>query len=126
MPTNLFGPVDNYNLQSSYVRAALLCTFYDAKRRGGSQVEVWGAGASRREFLHSDDMAEGALFLMTLPDRQFDALAAAELHPLVNLGSGKDITIRELAELIADAAGFGVSWYSTAANPTARSAGCST
>jgi len=92
MPTNLYGPNDNFDLTSSHVLPALIRKFHDAKQEGRGQVEVWGTGAPRREFLHVDDLADACVFLM----RRYDA---AE-H--VNVGTGEDLTIRELAELVKD------------------------
>jgi len=92
MPTNLYGPNDNFDLTSSHVLPALIRKFHDAKQEGRGQVEVWGTGAPRREFLHVDDLADACVFLM----RRYDA---AE-H--VNIGTGEDLTIRELAELVRD------------------------
>lgn len=106
MPTNLFGPGDNYDLESSHVLAALVRKFHDAACSDARQVVVWGTGTPRREFLHSDDMADAALFLMMLPDERLATLTAADRLPLANLGTAKDISIRELAEMIGRIAGF--------------------
>jgi len=92
MPTNLYGPNDNFDLTSSHVLPALIRKFHDAKQEGRNQVEVWGTGAPRREFLHVDDLADACVFLM----RRYDAAQ----H--VNVGTGQDLTIRELAELVKD------------------------
>jgi GDP-L-fucose synthase len=91
MPTNLYGPGDNFDLTSSHVLPALIRKFHDAKVEGRDEVVIWGTGAPRREFLHVDDLADACLFLM---ERWDDAL-----H--VNVGTGEDLTIRELAELVA-------------------------
>ena len=96
MPTNLYGPNDNYDPENSHVMAALLRKFVEARRLNLPRVEVWGSGTPRREFLHVDDLAEACLFLMDHYD---------ERSP-VNVGTGLDLTIRELAELIADLTGF--------------------
>lgn len=93
MPTNLYGPNDNFDLTSSHVLPALIRKFHDAKAAGRREVEIWGTGAPRREFLHVDDLADACVFLM----RRYDA---AE-H--VNVGTGEDLTIRELAEMVRDA-----------------------
>jgi GDP-L-fucose synthase len=106
MPTNLYGPGDNYDLETAHVLAALLRKFHEAKEKGQSSVVVWGSGTPRREFLHSADMADAALFLITLPENLFQELTAPERLPVINVGAGKDITIRELAELIADVVGY--------------------
>lgn len=96
MPTNLYGPNDNYDLINSHVLPALLRKFHDAKLAGISQVDVWGTGIPRREFLHSDDLAGACLFLMQHYDEP----------GLVNIGVGEDISIRELAELIKEVTGY--------------------
>jgi GDP-L-fucose synthase len=93
MPTNLYGPNDNFDLTSSHVLPALIRKFHDAKQEGRRDVPIWGTGTPRREFLHVDDLADACVFLM----RRYDA---AE-H--VNLGTGQDLTIRELAESVRDA-----------------------
>ena len=108
MPTNLYGPGDNYDLETSHVIPALIRKFHEAKRRGDKQVIVWGSGTPRREFLYSDDMAEACLFLMNLPDEQFAAVLNPQpsAPPLINLGVGHDLTIRELAETVKAVVGF--------------------
>lgn len=110
MPTNLYGPGDNFDLETSHVIPALIRKFHEAKVGGAKQVTVWGTGNPRREFLHSDDMADACLFLMNLPDNQFQPLLAADRNdgppPLVNIGSGTDLTIAELASLIKNVTGF--------------------
>ena len=92
MPTNLYGPNDNFDLTSAHVLPALIRKFHDAKLEGRGEVPIWGTGAPRREFLHVDDLADACIFLM----RRYDA---AE-H--VNVGTGEDLTIRELAELVRE------------------------
>jgi GDP-L-fucose synthase len=107
MPTNLYGPNDNYDLAGSHVLAALLRKMHEAKVTDASEVSVWGTGAVRREFLHSDDMADACVFLMNLPDAVYGPIVQSESQaPLVNVGCGEDLTVRELAELIGDVAGF--------------------
>jgi GDP-L-fucose synthase len=107
MPTNLYGPGDNYDLQTSHVLPALIRKMYEAKQRGDKEVVVWGTGKPRREFLYSDDMADAVLHLMTLPQSSALALFGDALHPpLVNVGTGSDVTIKELATLIATIVGF--------------------
>lgn len=96
MPTNLYGPNDNYDLKSSHVFAALIRKFYEAKRDGKPSVTLWGDGSPQREFLHVDDMAAACLHLMEVYDSP----------ELVNIGVGEDVSIRRLAELIAEAVGF--------------------
>jgi GDP-L-fucose synthase len=106
MPNNMYGPGDNYDLQSSHVLAALLRKMHEAKSRGDRQVTIWGTGKPRREFLHSDDMADACVHLMSLPAARFDELAAGPRAPLVNIGTGVDYTIAELAARIAKVVGF--------------------
>jgi len=110
MPTNLFGPGDNYHPENSHVIPALIRKFHEAKQAGAKVVSVWGTGTPRREFLYSDDMADACLFLMNLAQERYRALLGPENAgsgpPLVNIGVGKDITIRELAEVIGAAVGF--------------------
>jgi GDP-L-fucose synthase len=96
MPTNLYGPGDNFDPQDSHVLAALVRKFHEAKQKGQAEVSVWGTGTPRREFLHADDLADAALFLMRRTTE----------HTLINVGVGNDISIRELAELIRDVVGF--------------------
>jgi GDP-L-fucose synthase len=96
MPTNLYGPGDNFDLQNSHVLPALIRRFHDAKVRGDENVTVWGTGTPRREFLHVDDMADAVLYLL----QNYDAEA------IVNIGWGEDVTIRELAELILSVIGY--------------------
>ena len=107
MPANLYGPGDNYHPRNSHVIPALLRKFHEAKQRGDKTVTVWGTGTPRREFLYADDMADACVFLMELPDEQFDSLLGSDETttgrfepPLINVGTGRDITVRELAELV--------------------------
>ena len=97
MPTNLYGPNDNYDLAGSHVLPALLRKAHEAKLRGARKLEVWGSGKPRREFLHVDDAAEACVFLMGREDVR---------DGLYNAGTGTDVTIRELAEIIAGVVGF--------------------
>jgi GDP-L-fucose synthase len=106
MPTNLYGPGDTYDLGNSHVLPALLLKVHEARQRGERRVTVWGSGRPRREFLHSDDMAEACMRLMRLPGEQFDSLVAPDRAPLINIGAGSDVTIAELAALIAEVVGF--------------------
>jgi len=99
MPTNLYGPNDNFNLETSHVIPALIRKFVEAKEKGSDKVVVWGTGNVKREFLHCDDFADACVFLM-------QRLDAAEVEPFVNIGSGVDITIRELAYLIGKVVDF--------------------
>jgi len=106
MPTNLYGPGDNYDLHDSHVLPALIRKMHEAKQRGDKEVVVWGTGAPRREFLHSEDMADACLHLMNLPEAQFGRLLGADSLPLVNIGCGEDLSIRALAELVKSIVGF--------------------
>src|SRR5688572_5920746 len=92
MPTNLYGPFDNFDLQSSHVLPAMIRKFHDARAEGKGEVLLWGTGSPRREFLHVDDLADACLFLM----RRYDEAQ----H--INVGTGEDLTIRELAETVRD------------------------
>jgi len=113
MPTNLYGPGDNYHPQNSHVIPALIRKFHEAKVNGSPSVSVWGTGTPRREFLYSDDMADACVHLMNLPDERFDTLLGSDeaatgvfMPPLVNIGVGHDLTIRELAETVRDVVGY--------------------
>ena len=106
MPTNLYGPGDNFDLQNSHVLPALMRKAAEAKMRGAKQLEVWGSGTPRREFLYSDDLADACIFLMNLDSSPFDSLLKEDVPPLINIGTGEDVTIRELAILVCDTVGF--------------------
>lgn len=106
MPTNLYGPGDNYDLNNSHVIPALIRKFHEAKVGRDKEVVVWGSGTPRREFLYSDDMAGACAYLMNLPDTDFCQLLTADSPPLINIGTGEDLTIRELAELVKGVVGF--------------------
>jgi GDP-L-fucose synthase len=107
MPTNLYGPGDNYDSETSHVIPALLRKMHEANLQSKSEIVLWGTGTPRREFLYSDDLAEACVFLMNLDDQAFDSFAMSESDPpLVNIGSGQDQTIRELAQLIAKIVGY--------------------
>src|SRR5690606_13589476 len=96
MPTNLYGPNDNYDLNNSHVLPAMIRKFHEAKRDGKPSVELWGTGSPMREFLHADDRADACVYLMQTYDES----------TLVNIGTGVDITIKELAETIKEEVGF--------------------
>ena len=111
MPTNLYGPGDNYDLQNSHVLPALIRKMHEAKVNGDAEVPIWGSGQARREFLYSDDMADACILLMNLPDDRYRALAHPDTSktsapPMVNVGCGTDLTIRELALTAAKVVGF--------------------
>jgi GDP-L-fucose synthase len=106
MPTNLYGPGDNFDLQRSHVLPALIRKAADAKASGHRELVVWGTGTPRRELLYSDDLAGACVFLMNLPDDRFRTLLNSGHPPLINIGTGEDLTIRELAELVCQVVGF--------------------
>ncbi len=112
MPTNLYGPNDNFDLETSHVLAALLRKAHEAKSRNENKLIVWGTGESRREFLHVDDLAAACLLLLEKYD-------SAEI---INIGSGEDVTIRELAKLVCDVVGFDgeLVWDKTKPDGTPR------
>lgn len=96
MPTNLYGPGDNFDLQSSHVLPALIRKFHEAREQGRPEVTIWGTGQPRREFLHVDDLANAAVRLMEIYDEP----------EIVNVGTGEDVTIQELADIIRDVTGY--------------------
>lgn len=107
MPTNLYGPGDNYDLKNSHVIPALIRKMHEAKLACKSTVEIWGTGKPRREFLYSDDLAEACVFLLNLDESKYSALVSSETQaPLINVGCGEDTTIAELAQTIAKVVGF--------------------
>lgn len=106
MPTNLYGPGDNYHPENSHVIPGLIRRFHEARFNDDAEVVVWGSGTPRREFLYSDDMADACLYLMEQPEEQLSGLFGETQPPLVNIGCGEDLTIRELAELVKDVVGF--------------------
>jgi len=105
MPTNLYGPNDNFDLQTSHVLPALLRKFHEAGESNAQSVEVWGSGKPRREFLHVDDLADACLFVSCLPKKIHASHTRPNLSQL-NIGTGEDISIAELAALIKEAVGF--------------------
>jgi GDP-L-fucose synthase len=107
MPTNLYGPGDNYDLETSHVLPALIRKMHEAKINGTREVVLWGSGTPRREFLYSDDLADACVFLLNLEPESFDSLVSSETNPpLINVGSGHDQTILEVGEVIAEVVGF--------------------
>jgi len=113
MPTNLYGPGDNYHPENSHVIPALIRKFHEAKQANAPTVTVWGTGTPRREFLYSDDMADACVFLMNLPDDKYQTLLGSDeaktgvfMPPVVNIGVSTDVTIKELAETIKDVVGY--------------------
>jgi len=112
MPTNLYGPNDNYDLENSHVLPAMIRKFHEAKERGDASMTLWGSGAPMREFLHADDLAEACVYLM-------ETYSDAEL---VNIGTGIDVTIKELAETVKEIVGFSgvIQWDRTRPDGTPR------
>ena len=106
MPTNLYGPGDNYHPENSHVIPALIRKFHEAKMNDQPTVSVWGTGTPRREFIYSDDMAEACLYLLQLPDSKTAKLFNESIPPLVNIGCGEDLTIKALAERVKQTTGF--------------------
>ena len=107
MPNNLYGPNDNFDLEKSHVLPAMIRKFHEAKRRGDASVTIWGTGAPLREFLQVDDLADACVFLMNLDDTRYGALINDPVAPaLINVGSGQEISIRDLALLVQDVVGF--------------------
>lgn len=106
MPTNLYGPGENLDPATSHVLAALIRKTIEAKASGASSITVWGSGTPRREFLYNEDLGKACVFLMNLPDEEFDSLLTEDQPPLLNIGTGEDMTVRELAELICRIVGF--------------------
>lgn len=107
MPTNLYGPGDNFHPDNSHVLPALIRRFHEAREQALPQVVVWGSGTPRRELLYVDDMADGCLFLMELPEKQLAGeLLSYPKSNFVNLGTGEDVSIRELAEMLKEITGY--------------------
>ena len=106
MPTNLYGPYDNFNLETSHVLPALIRKFHEAKVTSTESVTVWGTGSPRREFLHVDDLADACLHIINLDDQVYRSLISDKMAPLVNVGCGKDNSIKEMALMIQEIIGF--------------------
>ena len=105
MPTNLYGPGDNFDFETSHVLPALIRKVHEAKSEGRTSITVWGTGKARREFLYSEDLADAAVFLMNLPDTAFEN-ACRQDPPLLNIGCGEDLSIQELVELVMETVGY--------------------
>lgn len=101
MPTNLYGPNDNFDLANSHVLPALIRKTAEAKRAGAKEITVWGTGTPRRELLYSEDLAQACVFLLNLDDATYGTLFTETEPPLINIGTGEDVTIRELAGIVA-------------------------
>jgi GDP-L-fucose synthase len=106
MPTNIYGPNDNFDLNTSHVLPALIRKTFEAMKTGAKEITVWGTGTPRREFLYSNDLAEACIFLMNLDEASFQSLLVEDSPPLINIGTGEDVTVRELAETVARVLGF--------------------
>src|SRR5208282_3519960 len=117
MPTNLYGPGDNFDPKVSHVLPALMRKVVEAKRSGEHRLVVWGTGNPRREFLYSDDLADACIHLLDLPEPEFGRLIKRDQAPLINIGTGEDLTIRELAELVAKVLEFDCEIHLDTARP---------
>ncbi len=106
MPTNLYGPGDNYDLNNSHVLPALIRKMHEAKVSAAKEVVLWGSGTPKREFLYVDDLANALVFLAALDDTRYGILVEPSHCPLINVGSGEDLTICELAGMIAEVVGY--------------------
>ncbi len=105
MPTNLYGPGDNFHPKNSHVLPGMIARFHEAAKKGAREVQIWGSGTPRREFLHVDDMAAAAMFVLNLDRHTYEA----ETQPMlshINVGTGTDISVRDLAEIVAQITGF--------------------
>ncbi len=118
MPNNLYGTNDNFDLEKSHVLPAMIRKFHEAKLRGDASVTIWGSGTPLREFLQVDDLAAACVFLMNLDDMRYDALLNDPVAPaLINVGSGLEISIRDLALMVQDVVGFAGSLVFDADKP---------
>lgn len=117
MPTNLYGPGDSYDPNNSHVLPALIRKMHEAKVSGANEVVLWGSGTPRREFLYVDDLANALVFLATLDAARYEKLVDPARCPLINVGSGTDLTIRELAEIVAEVVGYGGGFVQDASKP---------
>lgn len=106
MPTNLYGPGDHYDLNNSHVLPALIRKIHEASVENAKEVVLWGSGTPKREFLYVDDLANALVFLATLDETRYGSLVESARCPLINVGSGEDLTIRELAETVANIVGY--------------------
>lgn len=122
MPNNLYGPGDNYDLATSHVLPALIRKAHEAKCAGAADLEVWGTGAPRREFLYSDDLADACLFLLTRSPDVVADLFSEDHAPLINIGSGQEVSIRDLADQVRGVVGFTgeLEWDSSKPDGTPR------
>jgi len=105
MPTNLYGPGDNFHPTNSHVIPALIRRFNDAKKLGHEEIVIWGSGEPKREFLHVDDLAEATIHVMKLSKEKFQEITT-ETEPFLNIGYGTDISIRELVRIMVEISGY--------------------
>lgn len=117
MPTNLYGPGDSYDLNNSHVLPALIRKMHEAKVTGAKEVVLWGSGTPKREFLYVDDLAGALVFLGTLDEQRYNPLVERAVCPLINVGTGEDMTIRELAEKIAGVVGYAGKFIQDTSKP---------
>ena len=122
MPNNLYGPGDNYDLATSHVLPALIRKAHEAKCAGAADLEVWGTGTPRREFLYSDDLADACMFLLTRSPDVVADLFSEDHAPLINIGSGQEVSIRDLADQVRGVVGFTgeLEWDSSKPDGTPR------
>jgi GDP-L-fucose synthase len=123
MPTNLYGPGDNFDLETSHVAAAVVRRLHEAKQANQPSVTLWGTGKPRREFLYSDDLADAVLYLIQLPSERYEQLVESETSPpIINIGCGEDMSIREFAEIVKEVSGYRgeVIWDSRRPDGTPR------
>lgn len=117
MPTNLYGPGDQYDGERSHLIPALMRKMHEAKMTGCGEVMLWGSGSPRREFLHSDDAADACIFLLGLLPEAFGPLVSRDVAPLVNIGCGQDMTVREVAEMVAGVVGVAPTFVFDSSKP---------
>ncbi|MDB5764016.1 MAG: GDP-L-fucose synthase [Herminiimonas sp.] len=117
MPTNLYGPGDNYDLQNSHVLPALIRKMHEAKVSDAAEVVLWGSGAPKREFLYADDLANAVVFLAALDDERYGTLVDPAVCPLINVGTGEEITIAKLAETVAEVVGYAGKFVQDTSKP---------
>ena len=117
MPTNLYGPGDSYDLNNSHVLPALIRKMHEAKTADAQEVVLWGSGTPKREFLYVDDLAHALVFLASLDDERYNILTSPDQCPLINVGTGVDLTIRALAEMCAEVVGYNGKFVQDTSKP---------
>ena len=122
MPTNTYGPNDNYNLETSHVLPALLKKTIDAKNNNYPSITAWGTGTPKREFIYSDDLADACVFILNLEDDIYRALVSESSAPLINVGTGEDISIKDLLGMIKNIVNYDgdIIWDNTKPDGTLR------